>query len=134
MTIEPSNVRFTIGTKVVGPKQAKPIPQPRLSMAEEAKLINRRARKAWGLYTPEIASVEYNMARHREAEDRKIKLADAILVLMAEHPRHKSDLAKLLKVSDQAIRNAFAVLVADGKVKGWRGAGGLYFWGVANAD
>ena len=124
--IEPYAVRFTIGTKVIGPKLATVIPQPKLSMVEEARLIRHRAHRAWGMATPGAAGREANQRRSDEAKERRAELCRKIMSLIAEHPRAKADLAEKLGVSHQAIRDAFKAL--DGQVVSFKGAGGLHYW------
>lgn len=132
MTIEPCNVRFTIGTKVVGPKQAKPIPMPKLSMAQEAKLVRARFNAKWGKYTSNGCEADPNNARSREAAERRVTVAASIeKLLRKEGPLTRSGIMSKLRLTDNPAREAMRELTKSGRiVMGARTREG-HLWGVA---
>ena len=129
MTIEPSSVRFTIGTKVLGPKMAKPIPQPKLSMAQEAKLVRARFNAKWGRYTgsPDIGGCP-NESRHRVSIAEREALAAKALALITTHPRSSAEMREHFGMSENKMGAALGMLRSQGKVFTKRLGGGTMWY------
>lgn len=129
MTIEPSNVRFTIGTKVIGPKQAKTIPQPKLSMAEDAKLCNRRMWSAMGRTNYECGPAEAaNAKRSAEALAAREELALRILDMMKGQRLTRSQIEEAFSLTDNQARVVLKH-IRDTARAGWRrGPKGVALW------
>lgn len=83
--IEPSAVRFTIGTKVIPPKQHKPVQRPKLSMPAEAAQVRARFNKKWGRYAQYTEGNDPNEARRILAQDRRERMAAVIMALINQH-------------------------------------------------
>jgi hypothetical protein len=82
MTIEPSAVRYSFGASVLPPREDRPAPAPKLSMAEDAKLCNSLGtwrRENW--YTTKNDRGERPPAKKRYVPDfaaRDAALIDAM--------------------------------------------------------
>jgi hypothetical protein len=85
MSIEPYAIRFAIGTKVMPPKQHKPVPTPKLSMADEAKAVNARFKRKWGAYSQYPDGNDPNEARRIEAADRCENIEAVILAMLQQY-------------------------------------------------
>jgi len=130
VSVEPCNVRFHIGTKVIGPKQAKTIPQPKLSMAQEAKLVRARFNAKWGRYTgsPDNGG-DPNESRHRQSIAEREALAAKALALITARPRSSAEMREHFGMSENKMRAALGMLRSQGKVIVGRQGGGA-IWDV----
>lgn len=130
MTIEPLSVRFTIGTKVIPPKMAKPIPMPKLSMAQEAKHVRDRFNAKWGKFSSNGCEADPNNARSREAAERRVTIAAAIEKLLKSGPLTRSDIMSKLRLTENPAREAMKDLANAGKITiGVRTRAG-HLWGL----
>lgn len=116
MTIEPSSVRFTIGTKTIPPKPAPRILSPKLSMAEDARQCNARLRWEVGFYCPQASGQESNNASHAEAVARKEALAQRFLALLSQGPMPSSALEAATQTSENLTAGALRLLRKRGLV------------------
>ncbi len=78
MPIEPHAVRYSVGKPVLPPKHAPVLAMPKLSMAEEARFVRARFSKVCNPHA-DYTAVSGNKLKKVEAEDRKVKLEQAVL-------------------------------------------------------
>lgn len=129
MTIEPSAVRFTIGTKAMPPKQPKPLPIPKLSMAEEAKAVRSRFNRKWGRYAEYPNGNDPNEARRIEADARRARVGAVILALLDQHgPLTAKALWALMHEPEEQIRQAMRRLTKEGKIEMGRRTRDGHIW------
>lgn len=132
MTIEPSSVRFSIGSKVIPPRPFKPTPQPALSMAEEARLVRARALRTWGPLNQYVSGEEANVLRKQLADARREQLAEQAMELIAERAMTSAEMIDILNSTENKMRKALALLKDAGRVEVFRG-GGKTVWRVRRA-
>lgn len=136
MSIEPQHVRFTIGTKVVPPKPSKPIPQPKLSMAEEAALVRARFNKKWGRYADYSEhDNDPNEARRVEAQDRRDRITAMILALLAQNgPMTAKAIWAQMREPEEHIRHVMRLLDKAGKIVMGRRTREGHLWTAVAAE
>lgn len=136
MTVEPQHVRFTIGTKVVPPKPSKPIPQPELSMAEEAALVRARFNKKWGRYADYSEhDNDPNEARRVEAQDRRDRITAMILALLAQNgPMTAKAIWAQMREPEEQIRYVMRLLAKAGKIVMGRRTRDGHLWTAVAAE
>jgi hypothetical protein len=114
MTIELHNCR-TVSIRAVMPPPAptKPL-APKLSMAEEAKLVRARFAKTWGRVEGQSGGSDVNLHRKAAADARRDELADLALDLIRTGDFTSTEIREHLRVSENQMRNALGLLRADG--------------------
>lgn len=100
--------------RAIPPKPAPVTLSPRISMAEDAKLIRQRTHRAWGFSTPTTASEDANAARNAIAVARREDVARKIMAILASGPASSPDLRDALGISQNLTRSALGLLRAKG--------------------
>lgn len=136
MSIEPQNVRFTIGTKVIPPKPSKPIPQPNMSVDEEAALVRARFNKKWGRYADYSEhDNDPNEARRVEAQDRRDRIAVMILALLTQNgPMTAKAIWAQMREPEEQIRYVMRLMDKAGKIVMGRRTRDGHLWTVGAAE
>ena len=116
MSIEPSNAYTVHIRPVMPPKPATVIPQPRLSMAEEAKQVRARFRNAWGTFSAKGGGDEANIRRQQQALAEREDLAARALAMITERRRMKAEMLEALDTTENRLRQALQLLRDAGKV------------------
>jgi DNA-binding transcriptional ArsR family regulator len=95
------------------PKPAPVIPQPKLSMAEEAKQVRARFERTWGYCRTQATDGE-NLRRKQEADANRDALAAKALKLMARREVTSGEMREAFGVSENQMRNALGLLREQG--------------------
>ncbi len=114
MSIEPHNCRTVSIRSVMPPKPEPKALSPKLSMAEEAKLVRARGLRAFGSYTARGSSEEINAQRKAAADAARDDLAARALALITKAPRTSGEMRAHFNVSENQMRNALGLLRANG--------------------
>ncbi len=135
MSIEPSAVRFTIGTRIVPPEAKKPegirISEDELAwhMARDAKQVMRRVQKQWGRTQDGGPGLSANQARRDQARERRNAFAARILALLAEKPLMPTrQIEDALNLSQEQTRTILTELRKAGTVSADKGHNGHFLW------
>ena len=136
MSIEPQNVRFTIGTKAIPPKPHRVIPMPKLSMAEEAALVRARFNKKWGRYADYSEhDNDPNEARRVEAQDRRDRITAMILALLAQNgPMTAKAIWAQMREPEEQIRYVMRLMDKAGKIVMGRRTREGHLWAAVAAE
>ena len=116
MTLEPHDAYTVQRRPLLPPKPERILPQPKLSMAEDAKMIRRRYQRAWGSAGSLQASQDANDARKTAAMAARKALAEKIIADLSKHPRTTGELIDLFGSTQNAIREALTILKDRGLV------------------
>ena len=132
MSIEPYAIRFTIGTRVMPPKQHKPLPTPKLSMADEAKAVNARFKRKWGVHAEYPNGNDPNEARRIEAADRRENIEAVILAMLQQHgPMTAKDLWRQMHEPEEQIRHVMRILDKQKRIVMGRRTRDGHLWSAA---
>lgn len=120
MTIEPSQARTVIIRSPIPPKPAPVTLSPRVSMAEEAKLIRERARRTWGFSSASASGSDANEKRSAEAKQRCDALARQIMAMLASGPATSAEIRDATGETESLVAKALRQLRGQGLVRSVR--------------
>ena len=129
MTLEPSHCR-TVSIRAVMPP--KPEPQtlaPAISMAEDAKRVNARYRKAWG--GTKQANANANASRTAQGIARRAALADRVAAILAEGPARTGTIRERLEFSIEQTRRVMRDMKESGRAINFKSPTGAWLWRLA---
>jgi len=131
MPIEPYAVRYPVGKPALPPKHAPVLAMPKLSMAEEARFVRARFSKVCNPHA-DYTAVSGNKLKKVEAEDRKVKLEQAVMAqVKVTGGATRAQLSSRIHATPKRIGCIIALLAKAGKLtKGQRGREG-WVWVVA---
>lgn len=131
MSIEPSHAHTVHIRAALPPKPAPVTLAPRLSMADDARLINRRFAKAFGFSQPIGAGAAANTARMDAAKRARDAMADRVADLLSNgHPMTAPDMRRLLATSQNHLRVVLTEMRKAGRVTGTKGPRGVFLWAI----
>ena len=131
MTIEPSQAHTVCIRAAMPPKPAPVTLAPKLSMADDAKLINRRFAKAFGFSQPIGAGAAANTARMDAAKRARDAMADRVAQLLGNGQRMTApDMRRLLATSQNHLRVVLTEMRKAGRVTGTKGPRGVFLWAI----
>ena len=116
MTIEPSQARTVHIHAALPPKPAPVALAPKLSMADDAKLIRARTHRAWGFTTSTASSIDANAKRNQEAQARRAALILRVMDLLKSGPATAAEMRAALGETQAQICNALTQAKAQGLV------------------
>lgn len=120
MTIEPSQARTVIIRSPIPPKPAPVTLSPRVSMAEDAKLIRERARRTWGFSAPSASGSDANEKRSAAAKQRCDALARQIMAMLASGPASSAEIRDATGETESLVAKALHQLRGQGMVRSVR--------------
>lgn len=132
MSIEPSQAH-TVCIRAALPPKPEPVAlAPKLSMADDAKLINRRFARTFGFSQPIGAGAAANSARIAEAKRARDAMADRVARLLGNGQRMTApDMRRLLATSQNHMRVVLSEMAKAGRVTKHKGARGICLWALA---
>ena len=116
MTIEPSQAHTVCIRSPIPPKPAPVTLSPRVSMAEDAKLIRERARRTWGFSTASASGSDANEKRSAEAKQRCDALARQIMAMIASGPASSAEMREATGETESLVAKALRQLREQGLV------------------
>ena len=136
MTVEPQNAITVRIVQPMPPKPSKPIPQPKLSMAEEAALVRARFNKKWGRYADYSEhDNDPNEARRVEAQDRRDRITAMILALLAQNgPMTAKAIWAQMREPEEQIRYVMRLMDKAGKIVMGRRTRDGHLWTMVAAE
>ena len=120
MSIEPSQARTVIIRSPIPPKPAPVTLSPRVSMAEEAKLIGERARRTWGFSTASASGSDANEKRSAEAKQRCDAISRQIMAMLASGPASSAEIREATGETESLVAKALRQLREQGLVRSVR--------------
>lgn len=131
MTIEPHHARTVHIRAALPPKPAPVTLAPKLSMADDAKLINRRFARTFGFSQPNGAGAAANTARMAAARRNRDAMANRIADLLGNGQRMTApDMRRLLATSQNHLRVVLTEMRKAGRVTGTKGPRGVFLWAI----
>ena len=131
MTIEPTAAHTVCIRAAMPPKPAPVTLAPKLSMADDAKLLNRRLAKAFGFSQPIGAGAAANPARMDAAKRARDAMADRVAQLLSQGQRMTArDMRRLLATSQNHLRVVLTEMRKAGRVTGTKGPRGVFLWAI----
>lgn len=131
MSIEPSQARTVCIRAALPPKPAPKELKPKLSMADDAKLINRRFALTFGFSHPIGAGAAANTARMAEAKRNRDAMADRVADLLSNgQPMTAPDMQAHFTTSQNHIRVVLTEMRKAGRVTGTKGPRGVFLWAI----
>ena len=120
MTIEPSQAHTVHIRAALPPKPAPVTLKPRVSMAEEAKLIRERARRTWGFSSASASGFDANEKRSAAAKQRCDALARQIMAMLASGPATSAEIREATRETENLVAKALRLLRGQGMVRSVR--------------
>lgn len=120
MSIEPSQARTVCIRSPIPPKPAPVTLSPRVSMAEEAKLIRERARRTWGFSSASASGSDANEKRSAEAKQRCDALARQIMDMLASGPATSAEMREATGETESLVAKALRQMREQGLVSSVR--------------
>ena len=120
MTLEPSHCRTVCIRSPIPPKPAPVTLSPRVSMAEEAKLIRERARRTWGFSSASASGSDANEKRSAEAKQRCDDLARQIMAMLASGPATSAEMREATGETESLVAKALRQMREQGLVSSVR--------------
>ena len=120
MTIEPSQARTVCIRSPIPPKPAPVTLSPRVSMADDAKLIRERARRTWGFSSASASGSDANEKRSAEAKQRCDNLARKIMAMLAIGPATSAEIRDATGETESLVAKALRQLRGQGLVRSVR--------------
>lgn len=134
MSIEPHHARTVCIRAVLPPKPAPVTLAPKLSMAEEAKLIRARTTKAWGHITHASSRAKSNEKRAATARRNREETANRIAALLGNGAGMTApELQTHFTVSQNHIRTVLTEMHKAGRVAFSRDSRGGVHWRLAES-
>lgn len=106
--------------RAIPPKPAPVTLSPRISMAEDAKLIRQRTHRAWGFSTPSASGSDANEKRSAAAKQRCDALARQIMAMLASGPATSSEIREATWETENLVAKALRDLREQGMVRSVR--------------
>lgn len=120
MTIEPSAARTVCIRAAIPPKPAPVTLAPKLSLADDAKLIRERARRTWGFSAPSASGSDANEKRSAAAKQRCDALARQIMAMLASGPATSAEMREATRETESLVAKALRQLRGQGLVRSVR--------------
>lgn len=120
MTIEPHHARTVHIRAALPPKPAPVTLSPRVSMAEDAKLVRERARRTWGFSAPSASGSDANEKRSAAAKQRCDALARQIMAMLASGPATSAEIRDATVETESLVAKALRQLREQGLVRSVR--------------
>ena len=120
MSIEPHHARTVCIRSPIPPKPAPVTLAPRVSMAEDAKLIRERARRTWGFTTASASGSDTNEKRSAAAKQRCDALARQIMAMLASGPATSAEIREATRETENLVAKALRQLRGQGLVRSVR--------------
>lgn len=89
---------------------------PRVSMADDAKLVRERARRTWGFSAPSASGSDANEKRSAEAKQRCDALARQIMAMLASGPATSAEIREATGETESLVAKALRQLRDQGLV------------------
>jgi predicted transcriptional regulator len=122
----------TISTPSIIAKDAppRPLPKPKLSMVDDAKLCNRRLLKISGQERPQYGGREAKQNRSAAALERDKAMAIEVLAMLrSKGPMNRTEIMRNASLSDDVSRRVVRYMRDQGMIT-VTGRGGLARWMV----
>lgn len=120
MTIEPHHAH-TVCIRAALPPKPEPVTlAPKLSMADEAKLIRARTHRAWGFTTSTASGTDANEKRSAAAKQRCDALARQIMTMLASGPATSAEIRDATGETESLVAKALRALRGQGLVRSVR--------------
>ena len=116
MTIEPSQARTVCIRSPIPPKPAPVTLSPRVSMADDAKLIRERARRTWGFSSASASGSDANEKRSAAAKQRCDALARQIMDMLANGPATSAEMREATRETESLVAKALRQMHEQGLV------------------
>ena len=100
----------------IPPKPAPVTLSPRVSMAEEDKLIRERARRTWGFSTASASGSDANEKRSAEAKQRCDAISRQIMAMLASGPASSAEIREATGETESLVSKALRQLREQGLV------------------
>ena len=120
MSIEPHHARTVHIPAAMPPKPAPVTLSHRVSMAEDAKLVRERARRAWGFTTASASGSDTNEKRSAAAKQRCDALARQIMAMLASGPATSAEMRETTRETESLVAKALRELRGHGLVRSVR--------------
>lgn len=120
MTIEPHHARTVHIRAALPPKPAPVTLSPRVSMAEDAKLVRERARRTWGFTSASASGSDANEKRSAAAKQRCDALARQIMAMLASGPATSAEIREATRETENLVAKALRQLRGQGLVRSVR--------------
>lgn len=134
MSIEPSQAHTVHIRAVLPPKPAPVTLAPKLSMAEEARLISKRFHRAFGFSTTLNPGGNANRRRMDDARRARAETANRIAALLGNGAGMTApELQTHFTVSQNHIRTVLKEMAKAGRVTKAKGALGVVHWRLAES-
>ena len=116
MSLEPHHARTVHIHAALPPKPAPVALAPKLSMADDAKLIRARTHRAWGFTTSTASSIDANAKRNQEAQARRAALILRVMGLLQSGPATAAEMRAALGETQAQICNSLTQAKAQGLI------------------
>ena len=120
MSIEPHHARTVHIRAALPPKPAPVTLSPRVSMAEDAKLVRERARRTWGFTSASASGSDANEKRSAAAKQRCDALARQIMAMLASGPATSAEIRDATGETESLVAKALRQLRGQGLVRSVR--------------
>ena len=120
MTIEPTAAHTVCIRAALPPKPAPVTLAPRVSMADDAKLVRERARRTWGFTSASASGSDANEKRSAAAKQRCDALARQIMAMLASGPATSAEIRDATVETESLVAKALRQLREQGLVRSVR--------------
>lgn len=120
MSIEPQHARTVHIRAALPPKPAPVTLAPRVSMADDAKLVRERARRTWGFTSASASGSDANEKRSAAAKQRCDALARQIMAMLASGPASSAEMREATRETESLVAKALRQLRGQGMVRSVR--------------
>lgn len=120
MSLEPHHVTTVLRRPVMPPKPEPVTLSPRVSMAEDAKLIRERARRTWGFTSASASGSDSNEKRSAAAKQRCDALARQIMAMLASGPATSAEMREATRETENLVAKAVRQLRGQGLARSVR--------------
>ena len=120
MTIEPTAAHTVHIRAALPPKPAPVTLAPRVSMADDAKLVRERARRTWGFTSASASGSDANEKRSAAAKQRCDALARQIMAMLASGPATSAEIRDATRETESLVAKALRQLSGQGMVRSVR--------------
>lgn len=120
MTVEPHHARTVHIPAAMPPKPAPVTLAPRVSMADDAKLVRERARRTWGFTSASASGSDANEKRSAAAKQRCDALARQIMAMLASGPATSAEIRDATVETESLVAKALRQLREQGLVRSVR--------------
>lgn len=120
MSIEPHHAHTVCIRAALPPKPAPVTLAPRVSMADDAKLVRERARRTWGFTSASASGSDANEKRSAAAKQRCDALARQIMAMLASGPATSAEIRDATVETESLVAKALRQLREQGLVRSVR--------------